>query len=448
MNIRELKPYVVYVNLDHRVDRREATEAALNIFSPLPIHRQPGIPASKITKTHGFKSPSRYACSLAKRLALRQAIHADAPCCLLIEDDVVFADNIHETLAKVDMPDKWAVIYLGCRHLRPPEICSDKLVRVTLAVDNHAMLIHRDYYGAVMKGWEGARDHRKNREEFSDIKLARALAANKHPVYALSPNLAWQRLSFSDNVDKITTNYNSKGFQTIVQPLSKQIPAPKAESKPRPFLLRRDVEAVRYLNLEKRTDRREATEALLARMNLDGRRVNALRPRDVKPHQRVSGVTLPHHACALGHLAMWEEAALGRKPTLILEDDLIACASLESEMEKELMLPEDIDILYLSITWPKAVNPPIGGVSKVGSFWGNEAYVIWPSGATKLIKKVKEYGIRNADWYPRVGNIEKWLTSRVVNPTWFCTSTDSDIAPREDTPQRLGTIWKDHPSQT
>jgi hypothetical protein len=154
MTLQEVAPYMVCVNLAEREDRRRA---AWKTFAEagLEVDRQPGVPKRSVKDCRGFYRPQRYACSLAKRMAIRGGRRTGAPAVVLFEDDIVLAPDLHERLAEIELPEDWGIFFLGCRHRERPVPHAPGLVRVTRAVDHHAMVIRAERIGEVLRGLSG-----------------------------------------------------------------------------------------------------------------------------------------------------------------------------------------------------------------------------------------------------------------------------------------------------
>jgi hypothetical protein len=73
------------------------------------------------TEVRGYESAGRYALALTQRLILREAGRRGAPAVLLLEDDVVFHPNFRELVGAVELPEDWAIFYLGCAHAERPD---------------------------------------------------------------------------------------------------------------------------------------------------------------------------------------------------------------------------------------------------------------------------------------------------------------------------------------
>ena len=210
MRLSDLNLAIVYVNLAHRDDRRAETEYQL-AMQDLRAERQPGINAAWVRDTRGFQNERRYGCSLAKRLAIRRGMQTGADAVLLLEDDIVFHPEFHERLTQLELPEDWGLFYLGCRHLKRPEVVAPGLVRCRRATDNHAVLVRRKYYHQVIRGLAGKGRGAERTIPYSDTQLAGS--QDIIPSYAAYPNLVWQGYSHSDTSGHPLTHYHNDGRQ-------------------------------------------------------------------------------------------------------------------------------------------------------------------------------------------------------------------------------------------
>lgn len=151
---RQLSLQVVFVNRSYRHDRLCLVEEQLREHQICAV-RSPGVNFGDINDSRGFQNTRRYACSVAKRIAIRNGFQSGAESVLLLEDDVVFHLELRERLEKIELPEDWGLFYLGCRHLKPPVPYGPSLLRCTQATDNHAVLIHRNYKNQVIRGLSG-----------------------------------------------------------------------------------------------------------------------------------------------------------------------------------------------------------------------------------------------------------------------------------------------------
>ena len=212
MQIGELSIKVVFVNLSFRQDRRIELLELLDSLN-IEAERSLGIHASWVSDPRGFQNSQRYACSLAKRIAIRKGMSSGADAVLLLEDDLAFHPEFTTRLENIVLPPKWGLFYLGCRHCRCPKMYSKNIVVCERATDNHAVIIHRDYYGPIMRGLSGSKRGALPTFAYSDLKLAEM--QNIIPSFAVFPNLVWQKVSHSNTSGFALSNYFEDGRQIL-----------------------------------------------------------------------------------------------------------------------------------------------------------------------------------------------------------------------------------------
>lgn len=102
-------------------------------------------------------------------------------------------------------------------------------------------------------------------------------------------------------------------------------------------------------------------------------------------------------ACLLSHRSAWEKVVAGGKPLLVLEDDAVLSDRVPALLD-QLCAVNDIDFVTLETRGRKkfvakegyqgARNLPIRRLYQDRS--GAAAYVLWPEGARKLLKRTEE----------------------------------------------------------
>lgn len=430
MRLQEVIPYQICVNLRQREDRR------LNAWSRfaaagLHVDRQPGIPKAWVTDSRGFARPERYACSLAKRLAIRRAKLAGAPAMLLFEDDVVLAVDLHERLEEIELPDDWGIFFLGCKHLERPVPVAPGLVRVARAADHHAMAIRAEYYNDAIRGLAGHGRGSPPLVQYSDVKMS-AIQAHV-PTYAAFPNLAWQEVSFSNNAEATQSHYDNQGRQRTdlhaVAGLAREMeelrirlgripeggpppaegakgeksvaaPVPERQAPPGPgepanrppatgaeppgfeFLdgaparhcLEDSFPVRAFINLGRRDDRRAEVEYQFAVQDLEVERFAAVNGNWVR-RTRGHGPANPY-ACRLSHRMVIRNAKRRGSPAvLIFEDDAVLHPDFR-RLAQALKPPADWGVLLYGCTHvlpPEVVAP---GWVRVSHVWSLHAYAV------------------------------------------------------------------------
>lgn len=166
------------------------------------------VDARALRRCNGFKGLPQRANSLSFRFLLRLAQRRNSAALLVIEDDAVFHPKFRERVAALELPDDWQIFYLGCQHLAPPKRVNEGIVRVTRALDTHAVAFRQSAYREVRKIMRG---RRSGRDLCNDVLLS--ALHEELPTYAAFPNLVWQAQGQSDIAGYCYSNYDPNGRQ-------------------------------------------------------------------------------------------------------------------------------------------------------------------------------------------------------------------------------------------
>ncbi len=102
-------------------------------------------------------------------------------------------------------------------------------------------------------------------------------------------------------------------------------------------------------------------------------------------------------ACLMSHRAAWAKVAASGKPALVLEDDAVLSDKAPALLD-ELARTKGIDLLTLEVRGRKKLvaRDKTGSLAKLPirrlyqDRTGAAAYVLWPSGAAKLLKRTED----------------------------------------------------------
>lgn len=165
------------------------------------------------------------------------------------------------------------------------------------------------------------------------------------------------------------------------------------------------------INLSKDTQRRAFQEQQLHDLRLSHRIVQATTTEDIAPlYQECKDnwqrpLRQVEIACYFSHQKLWKKILQEQKPALILEDDILICKELPQILEfcKEL---KNIDHISLESTarkkllGNKSISTPLNEF-KLSPLLidrnGAGGYILFPSGAKKLLEHEKKYGVALAD---------------------------------------------------
>ena len=215
MDLNKLFESRVFLSRQDREDRRKALVPRLEAAGIRNVKWFPSIDQDSLNgDTRGFVSLAKRSCAVSKRLIIREACRCKQANLLFLEDDVIFDANFEAKVRALQLPDDWGMFYFGCQHVFPPQWVSAGVVRIQRALDMHAVGINRRYFLHIRKAMRGA--GKWSRGNFhSDVLLSRL--HSQIPTYAAFPNLAWQSYSYSDNIGRSLSHYDSKGTQIYNQ---------------------------------------------------------------------------------------------------------------------------------------------------------------------------------------------------------------------------------------
>ena len=165
------------------------------------------------------------------------------------------------------------------------------------------------------------------------------------------------------------------------------------------------------INLSGNVERRQFQKQQLSELGLDYKILNAISTDDInketyKKHyydwQRPLRNT--EVACYFSHRSAWQKIINKNMPALILEDDALLSKCVP-ELLKSFTNKKNVDFISLEVAGRKKFISKIGENivcnSKLYRLYqdrnGAAGYVLWPSGAKKLLRYERENGISIAD---------------------------------------------------
>lgn len=184
------------INLDRRPDRMEKVQKEFDKVG-LSVMRIPAIDGNP-SKLETVGKTGDVGCTLSHVSCVMTAKDLGWNNVLIFEDDVEFRDNANELFDKCikNMPEDWDMIYLGGNHwgrdlkLTPQMTqVAPNIYKTTHTLTTHAYAIKETMYNAVIK-------HLSKASKQVDV-----MYVDLQPdfnVYAIFPNLAWQRADKSD----------------------------------------------------------------------------------------------------------------------------------------------------------------------------------------------------------------------------------------------------------
>jgi len=134
---------IVYINLDHRLDRRELLLKELKRLQ---------VSCPEVERIPAFHTPmnGRKGCMLSHIAALEMAEKKGWKSVLILEDDCRFSKDIRKIHQAIEgfektLGEEWDVFFLGGQFLESSTV-SPLLIRVTKSRRSHAYIVNRSYY--------------------------------------------------------------------------------------------------------------------------------------------------------------------------------------------------------------------------------------------------------------------------------------------------------------
>lgn len=207
-------PFKICFHQPRREDRRQQVSEMFRMHK-LKVLRWPGADAARSRHARGFAFVRQRAHYLSALLAIREARRRREKALLIFEDDVVLHGDFRERVEELRPPDDWGMLYFGCLHIAPPERVAGNLVRVSRALDNHALAIRGCWFDTLLKRLRPAALP-EGRARSGPFDLLLSELHTLIPTYAAWPNLAWQREGHSDMSGIRFSNYFPDGRQRFM----------------------------------------------------------------------------------------------------------------------------------------------------------------------------------------------------------------------------------------
>ena len=180
-NIRDIK-HIIYINLLHRVDRKQHVEKQLQSIGLNNMQRFDAIK---------MKNGS-VGCSLSHLKCLETAKENNWDHVLICEDDIQFLDPllfVNQLNGFLETADKWDVILLGGNNIKEYSITNDYSVKVSWCQTTTGYIVKKEYYDTLIENLKTSAIHLIKEPE-------------KHTLYAVDQY--WTKLQSMDNWFLIT----------------------------------------------------------------------------------------------------------------------------------------------------------------------------------------------------------------------------------------------------
>lgn len=214
---------IFYINLDSRIDRREFMEEQFKKYE-IDVERFSAVNLTKeqnedlvkrgcnfYDDTRPDYAPRIKSCTISHLMILLKSKMMQYENCLILEDDVLFDENIISNLTSSvnELKTKdWDMFFLGCNPLEYYEE-TENLGRIIRATTTHAYSINKKFYNKILDNVEFFKNY-----PCIDGYLGSLGRNNSNKIYMSLSNLAIQREDFSniegthvDYIHSIKNNY-------------------------------------------------------------------------------------------------------------------------------------------------------------------------------------------------------------------------------------------------
>lgn len=198
---------IVYINLDHRIDRREEVEGELKEYN---------IPQEKIRRFSAIKyDPGFIGCTMSHIAVLEEAIKDNVKNILILEDDFQFVVSKDEFYESVDyffnLQKPWDVIMFNYNTNNPENKVEDfqddsKIGYVRFAQTTCAYLVNGHYMKTLLQNFKEGLHHSLHTMQHWNysIDIFWKHLQCKDEWFYFKKRIGKQRISFSDIGNKIS----------------------------------------------------------------------------------------------------------------------------------------------------------------------------------------------------------------------------------------------------
>jgi glycosyl transferase, family 25 len=187
----EFFPHRVCINLDRRPERWERMQARFAAAGMGTVERFPAVDGRGGVPASWPFSSGAYGCLQSHLAVVREARAQELESILIMEDDVIFAEEFHNQFRERvrGLPDDWDMLFFGCLHYEPPEPVAPGLGRLRISFSTFMYAVRRKVYDAFIF---------LNERERYPVDRTNIILQKRSRCYCFMPHLAWVDDSYSD----------------------------------------------------------------------------------------------------------------------------------------------------------------------------------------------------------------------------------------------------------
>ena len=156
------------------------------------VERFPAVDGRKLVLPAAWpESSGAYGCLQSHLALVREARAQEQESILIMEDDVVFADDFRARFQERvrHLPSAWDMLYFGCLHYEPPEPVAPGIGRLRTSFSTFMYAVRRTAYDTFIS---------LNERERDPVDRTNVILQKRFRCYCFMPHLAWVDDSYSD----------------------------------------------------------------------------------------------------------------------------------------------------------------------------------------------------------------------------------------------------------
>jgi len=185
MDLNEVFPYKVCINLDRRAERWEQMLAKFDRHDIQNVRRFAAVDGlGTVVPPDWSDTPGAYGCLLSHLEVVREARRLGVASVLILEDDAAFDPQLHDNFSNyfLQVPSGWDMLHFGAMHMDEPIRVSENVVRTRSANSTFAYALKHTIFDAFIE---------LNSKARTAVDLNNRILQKNHQCYCFMPYLAW-----------------------------------------------------------------------------------------------------------------------------------------------------------------------------------------------------------------------------------------------------------------
>jgi glycosyl transferase family 25 len=204
MELSDLFPYRVCINLDRRPERWKRMESRFSEFNLWPVERFAAVDGATVQIPEGWpESPGAYGCLQSHLEVVLQARAMKRESVLIMEDDILFDERFREKFRErvCNLPENWDMLFFGCLHCDQPTPVANGIGKLRGSFSTFMYGIRHTVYDAFI---------RLNSRARQAVDRNNTILQRLFNCYCFLPHLAWVDDSYSDAQEVHTSHWYIK----------------------------------------------------------------------------------------------------------------------------------------------------------------------------------------------------------------------------------------------